>query len=529
MKTPYRTPWLLPLAAIQALWLGGCSAQESAPLGPRLVVLYSTCTLSKDFLSPYDSSIGFTPNLQRFADESVVFERHNTEAGQSGVAFASIYSGQHADVHQVYQHPSPLAEEPLMITEAFGLSGYRPYFWSGHSMASQTLGYGQGVAPEDVHETHITFTKTAKHVPEGFFSATTANGPEFQALLANLQADPSSRAFVQINFTITHELYHEYANLDKIMAFEAAHPECASGLSRAALVATLTDFEENRHGLQFDFPNRIQALGWDAERVERLDRVMRLAYSACVAQLDGYFGQFIDSIDAAGLKEDSLVVLTADHGDTFFHESEFFHWTHGLQLAPSVIEVPLIMRASASGLEPRRYAGVSSSVDVYPTMIELAGLTLPESVKLFGVSLAAAARGQVPEPDQLSYSHTSTLGPARIRRYKKENYQWVTQVLPEADPKYIWTRVRQGDLIWEWRHVPAVGMQMAAFDLAQDPYRARNIFAPADPLHRERAEQVQAYHRRLGAHYTETSPLDQKVILNTLAGLGYIDGEEEED
>lgn len=90
------------------------------------MVLYSTCTLSKDFLSPYNDEVDFTPNFQRFADEGLVFERHNTEAGQSGVAFASIYSGQQADKHKVYQHPSPLADQPIMITEAFGLSGYRP-------------------------------------------------------------------------------------------------------------------------------------------------------------------------------------------------------------------------------------------------------------------------------------------------------------------------------------------------------------------------------------------------------------------
>lgn len=396
-------------------------------------------------------------------------------------------------------------------------------------MASQTLGYGQGVAAGDVNETHIKFTKKAKQIPAGFFDVTTGNGPEFKRLLEGLKADPSAYAFVQMNFTITHELYHEYADLDKILAFEKRLPERASGLSRKQLEATLSFFEDNRHGLQFDFPGTKKRLGMSDAQVRQLDKVMQLDYSACVAQLDDYFGRFIDSIDAAGLKDDSLIALTADHGDTFFHESEFFHWTHGLQLAPSVIEVPLIMRGSAVGLRTGHYAGVSSSVDVYPTMAELCGLDLPSAMGFFGADLSPAARGEVPEPDQLSYSHTSTLGPARVERYRKQNFKQVMDVLPKADPAYMWVRVRQMDMIWELRHRPGGPQQLAAFDLATDPFRARNIFSESDALHQERAGQLRAYHERLSANYVETDQLTQKEILSTLDDLGYTSSEEGED
>jgi len=57
---------------------------------PRLVVLYATCSLNKDFLSPYNAEIRFTPHLDKIKDRSLVFLRHQTEAGQSGPSFASI-------------------------------------------------------------------------------------------------------------------------------------------------------------------------------------------------------------------------------------------------------------------------------------------------------------------------------------------------------------------------------------------------------------------------------------------------------
>ena len=103
------------------------------------------CTLGKDFLEPYEGSVEYTPNLQRFAEQGVVFERHVTETGQSGVAFASILSGEHAMRHQVYSHPTRLTDAIQTLPEAFADAGYDTFYWERQSMASVGLNYGQGV------------------------------------------------------------------------------------------------------------------------------------------------------------------------------------------------------------------------------------------------------------------------------------------------------------------------------------------------------------------------------------------------
>ena len=151
--------------------LAACSEKGSGPTGPRLVVLYSTCTLGTEYLSPYAAGIAFTPNLQAFADEGVVFERHMTETGQSGVAFASLYSGTQADRHGVFHHPRMLGDEVYLTTEAFAENGYVSHFWSGHAMAAGELNYGQGVAEENLHHRHAMFTKKSKELGEKFLSA----------------------------------------------------------------------------------------------------------------------------------------------------------------------------------------------------------------------------------------------------------------------------------------------------------------------------------------------------------------------
>ena len=489
------------------------------------MVLYSTCTLTKEYLSPYHPEVEFTPNLQAFADEGLVFERHNTEAGQSGVAFASIYTGVQADRHGVYHHPRHLPDSLYLATEAFRDGGYRPYFWSGQPLASAELGYGQGVRDGDVYYTHVMFTPQAKHLPEGFFTETTANGPELDAVLERLREHPQAGAFLQINFTITHELYHEYANIEKVEAFRAAYPACAGDFSREEIEEELALFEAHRHELQMDFPRAVERLGLDEADVRRLDAVLRLVYMTCVHQLDTYFGRFLDKIRAAGLLDESLIAFTADHGETFYRPSEVFHWMHGLQLAPSVIEVPLLLRAPGLGIRPGRYAAVTRSIDVFPTLAGLAGLKLPLDARLDGSDLSAAVLGERAAPELLAFSHTSTLGAPRVKRYRRDRLAMAEAVMPEPVPENMWVRVRAGDRIWQTSRVRPAEERTESFDLAADPGRTHDLFDPADEHDRDMAAKLAAYRRRLVDGFRDEEDMSQREILDRLKGLGYVGGD----
>ena len=121
------------------------ACRQAAPGDPpRLVVLYAPCTVNRDYLTPYNETANYTPALARLAREGVVFERHWTESGQSGIAFASIFSGTQAPGHQVYSHPTLIDESVYLVTEAFAAAGYENFFWGGHGLASGKYGYAQG-------------------------------------------------------------------------------------------------------------------------------------------------------------------------------------------------------------------------------------------------------------------------------------------------------------------------------------------------------------------------------------------------
>jgi arylsulfatase A-like enzyme len=63
-----------------------CTRWGSDEAAPRLVILYATCTVNCQYLSPYNPGVAYTPHLDAFQEHATVFAKHQTEAGASGVA-----------------------------------------------------------------------------------------------------------------------------------------------------------------------------------------------------------------------------------------------------------------------------------------------------------------------------------------------------------------------------------------------------------------------------------------------------------
>jgi arylsulfatase A-like enzyme len=113
------------VVCLTAVVLSAC-AGERRPARPRLVLVYATCSLNKDYIAPYDEGVTTTPNLARFARGAMVFERHHSEAGASGIAFASILTGGQAPHHKVFYHPSRIAPEIDTLSEVFAQAASSP-------------------------------------------------------------------------------------------------------------------------------------------------------------------------------------------------------------------------------------------------------------------------------------------------------------------------------------------------------------------------------------------------------------------
>ena len=110
-------------------------------------------------------------------------------------------------------------------------------------------------------------------------------------------------------------------------------------------------------------------------------------YTAEIAFADEQLGQVIAELKAQGEFENTLIVVTGDHGEGLLDHGEP---THSLLIYDSVMHVPLIfvMPGEPPG---RRLDQLASTVDIMPTVLELLGQPIPDDVQ--GKSLAAGVRG----------------------------------------------------------------------------------------------------------------------------------------
>jgi len=473
------------------------------------VILYAPCSVNADFLSPYDASVAHTPHLEAFADEAVVFERHQTESGQSGIAYASLLTGSQCDHHGVYRHPALLSDDVYTITEAYADAGFEPFFWGAHHMAWGPLNYAQGVPEDNV------FTTYRVH-----------GDPVFTRILERVRDEADYRAFVVVHFSeVTHSPYRGH-RLDE---FFERHPDKRGDLSDEDLERYGELYTRRHHNLSFNFPETVEKLGLTDEQVRTLARVARIRYESNIEHLDELFGAMLGRVADHGLMDNSLISFTADHGEVFFRDNALYKWAHGYQLAPEVLHVPWLVRVPEGSGDT--YANVTRSMDVFPTLMGLSGLEVPGDRGLQGENLAPAVLRESERPELFGYSHTTILVDRVAHQIRNDVEDWnlLRQTFPDDGVNRIWVSIRDGDTVYKLCALDEQEFAVQVFDLAADPEERTDLFDEASARHAEMVDHLNRYKLRLALEYARKSEaveasmtLSEEEQLQLLQDLGYV-------
>ena len=476
-----------------------CSTEPT----PRLVMLNVFCTLGTEHLGPYQDQVDFTPSLDRLAQRGVVFERHVTEAGQSGVAFASIITGEHAMGHRVYSHPTRLTDAVQTLPQAFASAGWDTYFWEAQSMASIPLNYGQGVDPDHA------FRKRQL----------TASDSKFKQILRRLKKDPTYKALIVSFYSLTHTKYHK----GSLREFCKLYPGQCEGIDPQ----NATPVYEDPRAFSYNFPETVERWGLEGEELNDFVEAVELIYKSRVFETDKRFGQIVEAIDEAGLRDETLIAFTADHGETLYRDNSLFKWSHSFDLAPDVVHVPLIV--SWRGIDHGRYTEVSSSADVFPTIAALAGVPISLGAASFGEDLSLSLAEGGMDGQRVVFSHTGLWPPRRRNKW------WIKQPLllryhPRYSPEDVWVSARSGDLVVKYVRGPDGSFRYEAYDLASDPEERSDILDPDEPGQQRLLAELRSYRRALigghvdpRSHQDSKSDVDEDKLVEQLRALGYID------
>jgi arylsulfatase A-like enzyme/Tfp pilus assembly protein PilF len=216
------------------------------------------------------------------------------------------------------------------------------------------------------------------------------------------------------------------------------------------------------------------------------------AYADEIAFMDAQIGRLLDALRQLGLERNTLVVLVGDHGEGLDDHGEF---QHGYFAYETCQHVPLLMRCPGVIPAGRQIAELVRTVDLAPTILELADLpALPE---VSGVSVAPLLSGRSTGLQIGAYCETlepyTVLRLSRVRTFTEEKW------------KYIWSP----------------GPRL--FDLETDPGELKNVIGE----HPDTAASLRERLRVLIAESPPRIPPDKAKALNSaeiarLESLGYV-------
>ncbi len=216
-------------------------------------------------------------------------------------------------------------------------------------------------------------------------------------------------------------------------------------------------------------------------------------YLAEIAYTDEALGQLLDKLRELGVYDDTLVVMTADHGEGLGEHNES---THSLLNYETTLRVPMVIRPPG-GMEPLRTADLVAGVDVTPTVLDALGLEVPES--LHGHSLAGYLSGGPGVPANRQF-YAETLSP-------RLSHGWgELRSLYQGDLKYVY------------------GPRPELYDLGADPNELDDLNAARQA---DASEMRQALERLIeetaAATAASTQPIDDETRAKLMA-LGYLSG-----
>jgi arylsulfatase A-like enzyme len=335
------------------------------------VLLISIDTLRADHCGFLGHPRPTTPFLDELAARGTVFARHYANSNNTLTSHASLLTGLVPEAHATYDGGSKhgrqrLADAYDTLAERFQGAGYETAAFTTHAAwLGTTFGLMQGF------EHHETGWRDANANSRAFLRWVDATQPRrLFAFLHYYDPHSEARARGTLPYDSTPELVAELAGPapEGFTGHVAGHPD-----------------QNCSHYLQ------AIDKGIEPATPELLAYLAGL-YAAGVRKMDDDLRSLFTELRRRGLLEDTLVVITSDHGEEFGEHGGMLHggWHEEVQRVPLVVLAPFLGRPQAPRVE-----AVTRSIDVAPTILELAGLPLLGQ----GRSLRSAMVGEAPPPD----------------------------------------------------------------------------------------------------------------------------------
>jgi len=486
-----RAAWLW--AAV--LWVTVASCHEEAAQRRPNILLISLDSVRADTLS-FDDAVA-TPHLAGLAQRGTVFRQAISGTSWTLPAHLQMMTGSPPLVHGVESADVIADPEGPLLAERLSADGYRTLGFYTGGYLSPSFGFARGfdryvaVGPEDA-------VSSSGEGPEALVAGAISSGlvaAEVDQLLHGLGDETPLFLFLHL-----YDPHYDY--VPPPPWDQHFDPDYAGSMDGRNFYYNLDIWDES-----LSPPRRVNDR--DLEHIVAL-------YRGEVSWTDQNIGRVLEALERVGRLEDTLVIVTADHGEEFFeHEGR----GHRHTLFDELIHVPLLIVPPGGGA-PRSVEQQVSLSDIAPTILDFAGGAAPPS--MYGRSLRAALNGDAIAARPV----VSSLYRASVNR-RGDVFHRMTQSVRTEDWKLIRTlivspngKLRVPEAVW--------------FDLRADPAERVGVDDPEDPRLVQAWELFERETAALRAHWEaqahapdESRVTDARQELQAqLRALGYVDPDE---
>jgi arylsulfatase A-like enzyme len=455
-------------------------------------------------LSCYGYERPTTPNIDALARQGTLYEQAISVGCWTLPVHASLFTGLYPMSHGVTVSKDALPEGFPTLGRRLREVGYQTACFSNNAYISSATGLDQGFdTVEDVwrvtHPRGTERTKMSKRIKQlerrGVWTkpivAVLRRAMRIRSFLKHRRSQKDSGArltnekiqtwlhdsrrsgtpfFLFVNYMECHERYSPPHPYDRRFMPERFSPW------RVAQVS----------------PNKTEVLAGSHKRRADDIEIMRALYDGALNYLDEKIAELVRSLESLGLLEDTVVIVTSDHGDSL---GEHDHLGHRLALYEQLVHVPLIVRYPAWFLPGLRVEQQVQLADLFPTILDLAGAdTADASANGFHSLL------EPPPPEVRPFTVAENTAPTSLDNV-------MARMIRTGQYKYIWKSNHQHEL----------------YDLSRDPNETANLVAVEPEVARLLVERLEAWERSLEDKRIETRQAEyDEATLQRLRGLGYV-------
>jgi arylsulfatase A-like enzyme len=314
----------------------------NSPSGPNVILIVPDA-LRADHLGCYGYSRPTSPQIDKFAADALIFEKAMSNSPWTKPSMGTVFTSMYPHEHQAFSWMDNLSDECLTIAEVFRNRNYATFAIQTNPSITEKHNFRQGF----------------QHYREMVLEKGEIVTSSFNSWVKKHKKKPF---FAYLHYMDTHVPYNAPQEFSKIFKIK-----------------------EDALFIPGEFQTSdVRLLGEMGLSIRDKQSLVNL-YDAAIKYFDSNFEKIVDNLKKLGILNETIIILTSDHGEEFWEHDGF---AHGHTVYNELLHVPLII-GYIPHLHEKRIKSYVQLLDLFPTILSLVGIK--SDFKLRGTDLASAA------------------------------------------------------------------------------------------------------------------------------------------